>query len=301
VFPLLFNLYGTIDAPRAFYIDYFNWHKSIEFSSIHEDQCFLSIYDDDGKNFIKFVTHVDDSIIAQRGDKLWSWYLAKLKTKYDYTVEPLRYALGMRFERDSTTGAITIDQDAQVDKMVRAFNLGGKTRKASTPVASGEGRVRPCAADLPTTESGKASALRIPYRQAMGHLGFLGETTYFEILYALKVASRFLHEWSPRAWEWVKHIMVYCKSKRNNKFIIRGGTALEQVLSSFGDADHITDVDVRRSISGYMILCGKDVIAWRASFQTMVSHSSTESELMTHGRLVRAEIGLFSFNSRNDF
>ena len=65
VYPLLFNLYGTIDAPRAFYLDYFQWHRDIGFKSIHEDQCYLTIQD--GDEFIKFVTHVDDSIIRLHG------------------------------------------------------------------------------------------------------------------------------------------------------------------------------------------------------------------------------------------
>ena len=223
---------------------------------------------------------MDDSICAQKGDTLWKWYLAKLLTKYEYKVEPLSYALGMRFTRDPKTGSITIDQDAQVDKMTRCFNLQGKTKKASTPVASDQGRVRPCLADLPITDAGKAKAKRIPYRQGMGHLGFLQQTTHFEISYALKVGSRFLCEWSQRAWDWIKHIMCYLKSKRHRKFIIRGGTPENQILRAYCDADHITDVDTRRSITGYFILCGQDIIAWRSSFQTVVAHSSTESELM---------------------
>ena len=130
---------------------------------------------------------MDDSIVARKGDKLWSWYLEELSKKYDYRVEPLTYALGMRFFRDPKTGAITIDQDAQVEKMVRCFNLQGKTKKASTPVGSEQGRLRPSMADLPSTPEAKAKANRIPYRQAMGHLGFLQQTSHFEISYALKV------------------------------------------------------------------------------------------------------------------
>ena len=285
VYPLLFNLYGTVDAPRAFYLDYFAWHRALGFVSIHEDQCFLSIHK--GDDFIKFVTHVDDSIMAQKGDKLWEWYLTKLREKYEFTLERLKYALGMRFDRDSTNGAMTIDQDAQVEKVLRAFNLQGKTRKASTPVATDNGKVRPSMADLPTTVSEKARAARIPYRQAVGHLNFLQQTTHFELTYALKVASQFLQEWGPKCWDWVKHIMCNLKAKRHRKFIIRGGPSTELTLRAYCDADHITDVDTRRSISAHFILCGSDIIAWHASFQTIVSHSSSESELMSLDLTVR--------------
>jgi hypothetical protein len=135
-------------------------------------------------------------------------------------------------------------------------------------------------ADLPTTEADKAKALLIPYQQAMEHLGFLQQTTHLELSYALKVGSRFLCQWSSRAWQWVKHIMTHLKAKKYSRLVIRGGSKEQQVLSCYSDADHITDVDTRRSISGYFILLGSDIIAWRCSFQTVVAHSSTESELM---------------------
>ena len=282
---LNYNLYGTVDAPRAFYIDYFDWHVSIGFKAIHEDRCFLSIHRDG--EFIQFGTHVDDSIVARKGDKLWTWYLEKLGSKYEYKEDTLKFALGMRFERCPKTGAVTIDQDAQIDKMVRAFNLGGKTRKASTPVASDRGKTRPCKADLPTTDEDKRKARLLPVPQGMGHCGFLQQTTYHEITYAVKVNSAYLKEWGPRMWEWLKHIMVYLKSKRNRKFMLRGGTPEQQVLSAYSDTDHITDVDTRRSISAYYVLCGRDIVAWRASFQTVVSHSSAESELISMDLAVR--------------
>ena len=278
----MYNLYGTADGALSFYLDYFGWHKGIGFKTIHEDQCFLQIHR--GDQFIKFGTHVDDSIVAQKGHELWNWYLRKLGTKYEFKLCKLAYALGMQ-TRCPKTGAMTIDQDAQIDKMIRAFNLGGKTRKASTPVAADQGTTRPCQADVPTTPEGKAKA-RLPFQQAVGHLGYLQQTTLHEITYAVKVASRFLGGWGKRHWEWLKHIMTYLKSKRHRKYILRGGTPQQQQLRAYSDTDHITDVDTRRSISAYYILCN-DIVAWRASFQTMVSHSSTESELVSMDVTVR--------------
>jgi hypothetical protein len=134
---------------------------------------------------------------------------------------------------------------------------------------------------------GIEKARLIPFQQAVGHLGYLQQTTHHEITYAVKVASRFLGGWGKRHWEWLKHVMTYLKSKRHRKFILRGGTRQQQQLRAYSDTDHITDVDTRRSISAYYILCGNDVVAWRASFQTMVSHSSCESELVSMDLTVR--------------
>lgn len=287
VYTLIYNLYGTTDSARAFYEDYFKFHvEELGFETIHADNCYLRKTDPDG-SLIEFCTHVDDSLIAQKGQKLWDWYLAKMTARYEYRVAPLSYFLGMAFERNAKTGAISIDQNAQVEKMLRVFNLAGKTKRVSTPVAADSGKIRPSLADIPTDAEGKAKAAKFPVPQAIGHLGFLQQCTHFEITYPLKVASRFIKEWSDKVWAWVKHIMLHLKGKEFSKLIFHGDPTNQQKLSAYCDSDHITDVDTRRSISGFAILLGQDVIDWHASFQTMVSHSSAESELMAIDLCVR--------------
>ena len=101
-----------------------------------------------GNSFIKICIHVDDSFIVLKGEDTWNWYLEALGEKYKFREGPLSYFLGMRFNRDPDTGAMRIDQDAQIDKMVRAFGLAGKCTRASTPVPPD--KIRPSLQDVPT-------------------------------------------------------------------------------------------------------------------------------------------------------
>jgi hypothetical protein len=226
VYDLRKQLYGAKDSAKVYYDDYVKFHLSIGFKAIKEDRCFLQLRK--GASFIKFCLHVDDSIIAQRGKELWDWYLKTLRSRYQFRVGPLKYFLGMRFSRDMTTGAMTIDQVAQIEKMLRVFGLDGKTARASTPVPTD--KLRPSAKDIPTAADEIAKQKRFPYPQAIGHLNFLQQTSHPEISYPLKVCSKFVKEWGEPQKRWVKHIMLFLKSKRTSKFIIRGGKPTSRVL-----------------------------------------------------------------------
>ena len=74
---LNFNLYGGNDAPLVYQNFMFNCHKKMGFNGIMQDHCYLELQR--GQQFIKFVVHVDDFLIVQRGDELWNWYLSELK------------------------------------------------------------------------------------------------------------------------------------------------------------------------------------------------------------------------------
>ena len=52
------------------------------------------------------------------------------------------------------------------------------------------------------------------------------------------------------------------------------------VLSAYGDADWANDLEDRRSVSGILVTINDVPVHWRSMKQIMVTHSSTESELI---------------------
>ena len=64
-------LYGVVDSGRLFYDEWIEYHLDLGFQPIHSDKCYLMFYR--GPNeFIRICFHVDDNIISQRGDELWT-------------------------------------------------------------------------------------------------------------------------------------------------------------------------------------------------------------------------------------
>ena len=274
---LNFNLYGGDDAPLVYQQDMFGKHKKMGFNGIMQDHCYMELIR--GNEFIKFVVHVDDFLIAQKGKTLWDWYCIELKKHYQYTLAPLSYYVGMRFTRDPATGRYAIDQEAQIDKMCRAFGIDEHARNAKTPISSFSDDDRLRQSDAPTDPDEKAAALKIPYRQAVGHLSYLASCTHFEVMLPTRLAAAFVQEWGTKHWTWVKQIMRYLKTKSSKLFYV-SGSLVPRALVGYTDADHAGNPDNRKSMSAHQIWLGDDLIDWYCKTQTIVSHSSAESELM---------------------
>ena len=274
---LNFNLYGGDDAPLVYQKDMFGKHKKWGFNSIMQDHCYMELIR--GNEFIKFVVHVDDFLIAQKGKALWKWYCTELEKHYKYSLAPLSYYVGMRFTRDPLTGRYAIDQEAQIDKMCRAFAIDENARKVKTPIVSFSDDDRLRQSDAPTDANEKATALKIPYRQAVGHLNYLTACTHFEVMLPTRLAAAFVNEWGTKHWTWVKQIMRYLKAKTSKLFYL-SGSLTPRALTGYTDADHAGNPDNRKSMSAHQIWLGDDLIDWYCKTQTIVSHSSAESELM---------------------
>ena len=279
-----FNLYGGDDAPLVYQNFMRERHLKMGFSGIMQDHCYLELHR--GNDFIKFVVHVDDFLIAQRGEDLWQWYLTELKKDFQYTVAPLTFFVGMRFNRDAQTGSFKIDQEAQIDKMARAFDVKPSDKPLLTPILSFSEEDRPKLTDLPCTDAEKAAALLIPFRQGVGHLNYLAQCTYPEITLPTRIAASFMQAWGKKHWQWVKNVMLFLVSKSSKHFIISGSLEHRE-LSGWTDSDHAGNPDDRRSRSAHQIWLGNDLIDWYGRSQTIVAHSSAESELMALDACVR--------------
>lgn len=72
-------LYGGMDCGRVFWEAWIDWHLNDGFQIIHEERCYLHKRDSNG-NFIKLCYHVDDNLIAAKGEEYYQAYLARLST-----------------------------------------------------------------------------------------------------------------------------------------------------------------------------------------------------------------------------
>ncbi len=290
VYNLRKALYGGADSGRCYYDDYLQWHLDLGFTQIPHEPCYLK-YECKNGTFIVICFYVDDAAYARKGDSLWAWYLEKLGDKYKYKLGPLDHFLGLRIRR-MVNGDFHIDLESQVDRMLRTFELQDASY-SKHPVHSN----RPTSNDIPTLDEDIKAANRFPMMAAVGHLNYLQQMLEWSITYPLKVASKNVRDGSHGTvhHEWVKHIMKFLKSKSWSRYIIYAQPWSELILSAYTDADHIKAEDDRRSLSGHMILLGRTIIGWGATFQTIASHSSAESELMaldTCARKVVATIWL---------
>lgn len=286
VYVLDFNLYGGDDAPLVYQSDMIGKHKKMGFQTISTEHCYLQI--SRGTDFIKMTFHVDDFLIAHRGRALWEWYMNELSKLYKYTVSPLTHYLGMRFHRRED-GTFVIDQEAQINKMCRAFNIETSNGNFPTsPILSFHESERPKNTDSPATAQDKAAASKIPYREAVGHLNYLVQTTHFEVALPVRIASAFCCNWGQKHWDWVKYIMRFLQSQASKFTYIQGGNLTRDSVT-WTDSDHAGNPDNRRSMAAHLSYYGEDLLDYCAKFERIVAHSSAESELMALDKAVREE------------
>jgi hypothetical protein len=261
-------LYGGMECGRIFWEAWVDWHLANGFQMIHEERCYLHSRDDNG-NWIKLCYHVDDNFILALGAQFYQDYLTRLSTKFDYTEGPLDSHLGVAYHFDDNKGEVRIEQSAQTWKFLKEFGYEN-CNPAPAPTMSGP---PPCEADCSEPHEEKWDM-----EGFIGHANYLHMCTRPDIGQVLKILSRFTKRFGHRHVEYCKHLLRYLKGTLNQGLTYRTGFPLYYQV--FTDASHASCVDTRRSIISIVIKLGGNTVYWKNSFTKIVSHSSTESELM---------------------
>lgn len=128
-----------------------------------------------------------------------------------------------------------------------------------------------------TTEEEKIEMKNIPYRQAIGSLLFLTMITRPDISFSVNVLSRYCENPGKEHWSGVKRIFRYLKG--TTEYGITYGRNSEKLIG-FPDADWGSDIDERKSITGYIFTLYGGAITWCCKKQPTVALSTTEAEYM---------------------
>ena len=167
VLPLKKALYGGMECGRIFWEAWTDWHLTHGFSIIHEERCYL-IRHGKGGDFIKMAYHVDDNMIAQRGERYYADYLIELSDRFDVTEEALEENLGLRyaFSWEGDIQVCRITQTPQIKKFLNEFSMSDCTA-ASAPCLGGP---QPNQEDCST-----------PFEGEWDMMSFVGHGTYLQM------------------------------------------------------------------------------------------------------------------------
>lgn len=216
---------------------------------------------------IYLLMYVDDIIVLSSSSAAIGQLIASLRSAFVVKdLGPLHFFLGIEVTHPSTDGLLLTQKKYSAELLHRAGML--KCQPANTPMTSTD---RLCNSDGVSLSSDDATQ----YRSIVGGLEYL-IVTRPDLSYVVNRVCQFLHE--PRCTHWtaVKQILCYVKFTGNLGLHIKPSS--DTLLSAFLDADWAGNPDDRRSIGGYAIFFGGNLIAWSACKQPTVSRSSTESE-----------------------
>ncbi|GKB23082.1 transposable element [Tanacetum coccineum] len=226
-------------------------------------------------SLIYLLLYVDDMLVAAKDMEEVKKLKIILNTEFDMKdLGAARKILGMEIIRDRNHGKLFLSQKGYIEKIISCFGMSS-AKLVNTPSSTNFRLSTTCA---PQTEAEIEYMSRIPYASAVGSLMYAMICTRPDIAHAMSVVSRYMAHPGKEHWNAVKRIFRYLK-EASDVGLIYGGDR-EYIVAGYSDSDYATDLDARRSLTGYVFTIGNSVVSWKATLQPSVALSTTEAEYM---------------------
>ena len=79
-------------------------------------------------------------------------------------------------------------------------------------------------------------------------------------------------------WDAMHRIIQYVLETENYRLVSTGSRKEKNVVHGYVDSNYSSDVDTRKSITGYVVLYNEKLVSWKSKSQQSVTLSSTEAE-----------------------
>ena len=185
---LLRNIYGLKQAPRVWHKTVDPFIKSLGFTPTAGDPCLYFRWNEEMLSIISL--HVDDFTISSDSAAQLASIASALSNKFEMTDDgELHHVLGLTIERDLTKNLLYISQKSYIRALLEKFSMNS-SKPVKTPMDSLTVSSSDC--PLPGSEE-QLEMMSVPYREACGALMSLAINSRPDILYAVGVTCRYMH------------------------------------------------------------------------------------------------------------
>jgi len=205
-----------------------------------------------------------------------------LKKHYEMTdLGEIAWILGIRVTHDRNAGWIALSQEKFITETLERFGKGD-VRPISTPALANEHLKK-----LTNPEIDVRS-----YQSAVGALMYPMLGTHPDLAYTVAALGR--HAASPGADHQctLDRAFRYLRATSDRQLIFQRGTPSGTVLHGFVDADWASDVNDRKSTSGFVFMLGGTAISWSSKKQAAVALSSTEAKYLARAHAAKEAVWL---------
>ena len=282
-------LYGLKQSPRQWNKKFDEFMKTQDFRRSLYDPC-VYIKGSEVSHMIYLLIYVDDMLIASKDLCKIKELKENLKNRFEMKdLGAASRILGMDIIRDRKNGWVKLCQRSYLEQVLRTFNMS-EAKTVVTPTGA-QYKLR----SLNEEELRKEKELmsEIPYASAVGSIMYAMVGSRPDLGYAVGLVSRYMGNPGRIHWEAVKWIMKYLAG--TSSFCLNFTKNSNFRVEGFCDADYASDLDRRRSVTGYVFQVGGNTISWRSGLQHIVALSTTESEYMALTEAVKEAIWLKGF------
>lgn len=264
------SIYGLKQASRVWNIKFSNVLTSAGYTRSVLDPCvYFKFVNNKKKIFIAI--YVDDVLIftncLELKHELHNILTSNFKMK-DLGVA--KFCVGLHITRDRKNNIIYVDQTKYIEELLEKFGMT-QCNAIDTPSdpnqrLSKEARVDNFDPDV------------VPYQQAVGCILYLTQGTRPDIAFAVNNVSRYNNCFTKTHWLAVKRILRYLSGTKNLRLAFKKNA--KNFVFGYCDADWATDIDDRKSCTGYVFMRSSGAITWNSKRQPTVALSTAEAEYM---------------------
>jgi len=198
----------------------------------------------------------------------------------------LNYFLGMEVTRDRVKGTIKLSQCKYSADVLRRFGFLNAA-PATLPMQPGLKLISK-SPELSTTVS--SSIEKYPYREVVGSMMYLQISTRPDLAYAVSYLSRFLNNYDSMHIAAANQLLRYLKGTQTLGITFSRSQSIN--LYGYSDSDWASDVNKRRSTTGYVFIMAGGAISWKSTLQPTVALSTSEAEYMALSAAAQESIAL---------
>ncbi|KAL6327885.1 hypothetical protein AAG906_027282 [Vitis piasezkii] len=195
--------------------------------------------------------------------------------------------LGMEIHRDRASRRLWLSQYSYVKRVLERFNMDD-IKPVSTPLAN---HFRLSTNQCPKTDDEVKDMSKVPYASAMRCLMYAMVCTRPDLVHAVIVVSKFLSNLGRMRWDVVEWIFRYLRGTIDYGIMFNKQQG-DPSVRGYVDADYASDLDDRRSTTGYVFTLGGGPICWKSIIQSLVALSTTESEYMAIAKAAKESLWL---------
>lgn len=189
----------------------------------------------------------------------------------------------MEIRRDRGRRTLTLSQHQYAEKILQMHGME-ESHPVSTPMSATE--------KLPKLAQAEEGVDVKAYQSMLGSLMYLMIGTRPDLAYAVGALSQHAATPGKQHFEALKRAYRYVRATTDHSITYTGGTDGNTNLTGYVDADWATDINDRRSITGYVFnMCG-GAVSWSSKKQHSTALSSTEAEYMAASNASKEAIWL---------
>uniref|UniRef100_A0A2N9F2G9 Reverse transcriptase Ty1/copia-type domain-containing protein n=1 Tax=Fagus sylvatica TaxID=28930 RepID=A0A2N9F2G9_FAGSY len=198
------------------------------------------------------------------------------------------YILGVKIFRDRLKKILGLSQQTYIKKVLERFEMSD-CKPIDTPISKNESLSKNM---CPKTQDEQEKMARVPYANAIGSLMYVMMCTRPDICYAVGLVSRFQSNPELAHWKAVKRILRYLKGTIDYVLCYQGS---DLRLIGYSDADWGSDLDERKSTSGYAFFLNNGAIIWSSKKQPCIALSTMEAKYVACSAAIQEAVWLRRF------